>query len=53
MISRKGSMPFPVWEKASFLESKGDTILRTWDKDVRRDVEGEIRAIIHAMETQY
>jgi very-short-patch-repair endonuclease len=39
-------------ERTKYLESKGYTVLRFWNHDVMKDIDGVIRAIIQAMEAQ-
>ena len=39
-------------ERTEYLGSKGYTVLRFWNKDVMNDIEGVIRAIIQAMESE-
>ena len=39
-------------ERTEYLESKGYTVLRFWNKDVMNDMDGVIRAIIQAMDAE-
>lgn len=39
-------------KRTQYLESKGCKILRFWNRDVTRDIEAAIRAIIQAMDAE-
>ena len=39
-------------ERTQYLESQGYRVLRFWNKDVMNDIDGVIRAIIQAMESE-
>ena len=39
-------------ERTKYLESQGYKVIRFWNKDVMKDIEGVIRAIIFAMESE-
>ena len=39
-------------ERTEYLESKGYTVLRFWNNDVMKDIDGVIRAIIQSIESE-
>jgi len=39
-------------ERTKYLESQGYKVIRFWNHDVMKDIEGVIRAIIHAMDSE-
>jgi very-short-patch-repair endonuclease len=39
-------------ERTAYLESKGYTVLRFWNKDVMKDMDSVIRAIIQAVSSE-
>lgn len=39
-------------ERTKYLESQGYKVIRFWNNDVMKDIDGVIRAIIHAMESE-
>jgi very-short-patch-repair endonuclease len=38
-------------ERTEYLESKGYTVLRFWNNDVMKEIDGVIRAMVQAMES--
>jgi elongation factor P--(R)-beta-lysine ligase len=40
-------------ERTEYLESKGYTVIRFWNNDVMKDIDGVIRAIIQTMDPEH